>query len=67
MKRVIRLTENELINLVKNIIKEDEEQWVADSREMEDETDFSKMDVPQEIANDRHFKRIVRFFENNPE
>ena len=67
MKRVIRLTENELINLVKNIIKEDEEQWVADSREMEDETDFSKMEIPQEIANDRHFRRIVRFFENNPE
>jgi hypothetical protein len=25
------------------------------------------MEIPQEIANDRHFKRIVRFFENNPE
>ena len=45
MKKVIRLTENELINLVKRIIKEDEDQWVADSREMEGDTDFSKMDL----------------------
>ena len=67
MRKVIRLTENELINLVKKIIREDEDQWVADSQEMEDETDFSKMEVPQEIANDRHFRRLVRFFENNPD
>jgi hypothetical protein len=25
------------------------------------------MEVPQEIADNRHFKRLVRFFENNPE
>ena len=67
MRKVIKLTENELINLVKKIIREDEDQWVADSQEMEDETDFSKMEVPQEIANDRHFRRLVRFFENNPD
>lgn len=67
MKRTIRLTESELINLVRRIIKEDEDQWVADSEEMEYETDFSKMEVPAEIANDRNFRRLVRFFENNPE
>jgi len=67
MKRTIRLTESELINLVKRIIKEDEDQWVADSREMEDESDFSKMEVPAEIADNRHFKRLVRFFEKNPD
>jgi len=66
MKRTIRLTESELINLVRRIIKEDEEQWVADSREMEDETDFSKMEVPAEIAHNRNFRRLVRFFEKNP-
>jgi hypothetical protein len=67
MKKTIRLTESELINLVRRIIKEDEDQWVADSREMEDESDFSKMEVPAEIADNRHFRRLVRFFENNPE
>ena len=45
MKTTIRLTESELINLVRRIIKEDEDQWMADSQEMEGETDFSKMDL----------------------
>ena len=63
MKKVIRLTENELINLVKRIIKEDEDQWVADSREMEDETDFSKM----EIQDMPEFQKLVRILKRNPE
>ena len=61
MKKVIRLTENELINLVKRIIKEDEDQWVADSREMEDETDFSKM----EIQDMPEFQKLVRILKRN--
>ena len=67
MKRTIRLTESELINLVRRIIKEDEDQWVADSEEMDYETDFSQMEVPAEIANNRNFRRVVRFFEKNPD
>jgi hypothetical protein len=67
MKKTIRLTESELINLVRRIIKEDEDQWVADSEEMDYETDFSQMEVPAEIAHNRNFRRLVRFFEKNPD
>lgn len=67
MKRTIRLTESELINLVKRIIKEDENEWIDSASDMEGESDFSKIEVPREIANDRHFKKLVRFFENNPD
>lgn len=63
MKKVIRLTENELINLVKRIIKEDEDQWVADSQEMEDESDFSRMDIQQMPE----FQKLVRILKRNPE
>jgi hypothetical protein len=67
MKKTIRLTESELINLIRRIIKEDEDQWVTDSKEMEDETDFSQMEVPAEIAYNRNFRRLVRFFQKNPD
>ena len=67
MKKTIRLTESELINLVKRIIKEDEEQWSSDSQEMEGEADFNKLEVPQEIAHNRNFKKLVKFFEQNPD
>ena len=63
MKKIIRLNENELINLVRRIIKEDEDQWVADSKEMEDETDFSKM----EIQDMPEFQKLVRILKRNPE
>ena len=64
MKRTIRLTESELINLVKRIIKEDEDQWVADSQEMEDESDFSKM---EKLESNDDFQDLVSFFEENPD
>ena len=64
MKKTIRLTESELINLVRRIVKEDEDQWVADSREMEDESDFSKM---EKLESNDDFQDLVTFFQENPE
>ena len=64
MKKTIRLTESELINLVRRIIKEDEDQWVADSREMEDESDFSKM---EKLESNDDFQDLVTFFQENPD
>lgn len=64
MKKTIRLTESELINLVRRIIKEDEDQWVADSKEMEDESDFSKM---EKLENNDDFQDLVTFFQENPD
>ena len=64
MKNTIRLTESELINLVRRIIKEDEDQWVADSREMEDESDFSKM---EKLESNDDFQDLVTFFQENPD
>jgi len=64
MKKTIRLTESELINLVRRIIKEDEDQWVVDSQEMEDESDFSKM---EKLENNDDFQDLVTFFQENPD
>jgi hypothetical protein len=66
MKRTIRLTESELINLVKRIIKEDEEQWMSDSQEMEGESDFSKMDLEtaKEELKDTISSSEMRFLTN---
>jgi hypothetical protein len=63
MKKIIRLNENELINLVKRIIKEDEDQWAADSQEIEGESDFSRMDIQQMPE----FQKLVRILKRNPE
>ena len=63
MKKIIRLNESELVNLVKRIIKEDEDQWVADSQEIEGESDFSRMDIQQMPE----FQKLVRILKRNPE
>lgn len=63
MEKVLQLTESELIYLVKNIIKENEEEWVSQSQEMEDEGDFSKM----EIQDMPEFKKLVAALRRNPE
>ena len=64
MKKTIRLTESELINLVRRIIKEDEDQWMADSQEMEGEADFSKM---EKLESNDDFQDLVTFFQENPD
>ena len=63
MKKILRLNESELVNLVKRIIKEDEDQWVADSQEIEGESDFSRMDIQQMPE----FQKLVRILKRNPE
>ena len=67
MKKIIRLTETDLYRIVKRVIKENEENWIEDSDEIENEIDLNKIKVPREIANNRHFEKLVKFFKNNPD
>ena len=45
MKRIIRLTENDLARIVRRIIKENEEDWISSSSEMDLESDYSKVEL----------------------
>ena len=63
MKRIIRLTETDLTKLIRRIIKENEEEWVDMSQDMEAESDFSKMDL-ESIP---EFQELVTFFQENPD
>jgi len=63
MKRIIRLTETDLTKLIRRIIKENEEDWVDMSQDMEAESDFSKMDL-ESIP---EFQELVTFFQENPD
>jgi hypothetical protein len=63
MKRIIRLTESDLARLIRRIVKENEEEWVDMSQDMEAESDFSKMDL-ESIP---EFQELVTFFQENPD
>jgi len=45
MKKIIRLTENDLARIVRRVIKENEEEWIDQSQDMEGESDFSRMEL----------------------
>jgi hypothetical protein len=63
MKRIIRLTESDLARIVKRVIKENEEEWISQSEDMEMDSDFSKM---EKLKRNDDFQELVRFFEENP-
>jgi hypothetical protein len=52
MKRIIRLTENDLARIVRRIIKENEEDWIASSEDMDFESDYSKIELEKKIFED---------------
>jgi hypothetical protein len=63
MKKIIRLTESDLARLIKRMIKENEQDWIDQSQDMDAESDFSKM----ELENIEEFQELVSFFEENPD
>ena len=42
-----RLTESDLARIVRRVIKENEEDWISQSEDMESDADFSKMELEQ--------------------
>lgn len=74
MKKIIKLTERDLVRIVKRVIKENEEEWVDSSIDMED-SDFSKMELEKKIVDqtktavrnltDEDRETLIDFLENN--
>lgn len=64
MKRIVRLTESDLARIVRRVIRENEEEWIDQSMDMEGESDFSKM---KKLKNNEDFQELVSFFEENPD
>ena len=64
MKKVIRLTESDLTRIIKRVIKENEEEWISQSEDMEMDSDFSKM---EKLKQNDDFQRLVSFFKENPD
>lgn len=67
MKKIIRLTESDLRKIFRLAIKENEEDWISQSQDIEGESDFGKIEVPREIADNPHFKKLVSILKRNPE
>jgi hypothetical protein len=63
MKRIVRLTESDLARIVRRVIRENEEEWIDQSMDMEGESDFSKI----KLEDNEDFLELVSFFEENPE
>ena len=63
MKRIVRLTESDLARIVRRVIRENEEEWIDQSMDMEGESDFSKM---EKLESNEDFLELVSFFEENP-
>jgi len=52
MKKVVRLTESELVRMVRKIVKENEEEWIDTASDMEGESDYGDMHVEEKAMND---------------
>jgi hypothetical protein len=64
MKRIVRLTESDLARIVRRVIRENEEEWIDQSKDMEGDSDFSKM---EKLESNEDFLELVSFFEENPD
>jgi hypothetical protein len=63
MRKIIKLTENDLARIVRRVIKENEEEWIDQSQDMDAEADFSKMN----LEDSEDFQELVSFFQENPD
>jgi len=64
MKRIVRLTESDLARIVRRVIRENEEEWIDQAKDIEGDSDFSKM---EKLESNEDFQELVSFFEENPD
>jgi hypothetical protein len=64
MKKIIRLTESDLTKIIRRIVKENEEEWISQSEDMEMDSDFSKMEM---LKQNEDFLELVDMFKEDPE
>ena len=63
MKKIVRLTESDLTRIVRRVIRENEEEWIDQAKDIEGDSDFSKI----KLEDNEDFLELVSFFEENPE